>query len=91
MRTLDNLESVLSIEMMIACQAMEFIEETPSPVLKKVLDCVREVVEPLEKDRNLSPDIASIRRLIADGIIVKIVEEEIGDLMQWPSGTRDIV
>lgn len=90
LRMLDNLESVLSIELMIACQAMEFVKEPLSVVLSKVIGCVREVVEPLNKDRNLSPDIAAIKRLIATEFVVKIVEDEIGDLMRWPSGARDI-
>tara|TARA_B100000674_G_C37930640_1_gene957815 strand:- start:101 stop:1654 length:1554 start_codon:yes stop_codon:yes gene_type:complete len=90
LKTLDNLESILSIETLIACQGLEFISNPLSPALSKVVESVREWVAPLEADRNLSPDIESIRKLILDGTLVKIVENEIGDLMHWPPGTRDI-
>ena len=55
-----------------------------------MVESVREVVEPLDSDRALSPDIESIRTKIIDGTLVEIVENEIGDLMYWPPGTRDI-
>ena len=90
LKTLENLESILSIETLIACQALEFTSNPLSPALSKVVDSVRDSVKALDEDRNLSPDIESIRQLILDGTLVTIVENEIGDLMHWPPGTRDI-
>lgn len=90
LKTLENLESILSIETLIACQALEFIPDSLSPALSKVVESVRDIVEPLDSDRALSPDIESIRTKIIDGTLVEIVENEIGDLMYWPPGTRDI-
>ena len=90
LKTLENLECILSIETLIACQGLEFISYSLSPALSKVVESVREMVEPLEADRVLSPDIESIRTMIVDGTLVEIVENEIGDLMHWPLGTRDI-
>lgn len=90
LKTLENLESILSIETLIACQGLEFISYSLSPALSKVVESVREVVEPLGTDRALSPDIESIRMKIIDGTLVEIVENEIGDLMHWSPGTRDI-
>ena len=84
------MECILSIETLIACQGLEFISYSLSPALSKVVESVREMVEPLEADRVLSPDIESIRTIIVDGTLVEIVENEIGDLMHWPLGTRDI-
>ena len=69
LKTLENLESILSIETLIACQALEFIPDSLSPALSKVVESVREVVEPLDSDRALSPDIESIRTKIIDGTL----------------------
>ena len=80
----------MGIETLIAGQALEFISDSLSPALSKVVESVRETVEPLETDRALSPDIESIRAKIIDGTLVEIVENEIGDLMYWSPGTRDV-
>ncbi len=61
----DNLEIVLGGEILAACQAMEFRRPLePGEGTGKAYALVREVVAPLESDREISPDITILRKLI---------------------------
>jgi len=65
-----NVENVIAIELMAACQAIEFLRplKTTAP-LEAVYKTVRSVVKPLDKDRFMSPDIEAIAKLLRDGAI----------------------
>jgi histidine ammonia-lyase len=61
----DNLEVVLAGEILASCQAMEFRRPLESGEgTRKAYALVREVIPPLEHDREISPDIAKVRSLI---------------------------
>lgn len=61
----DNLEIVLAGELLAACQAMEFRKPLePGEGTRRAYDLVRQVVPPLEQDREISPDIEAVRNLI---------------------------
>jgi histidine ammonia-lyase len=65
---LENLRNVLAIELLSACQGMEFL--TPlgtGPRAQKAQELVRSVSRPVDKDRSLAPDIADVSHLIAEG------------------------
>lgn len=73
-RVLDNLECILSIELLSACQAIEFRRPLrSSAVLEYAHDCVREVVSFAEEDRIFAEDINKVRRLIAGFSFVESV------------------
>ena len=64
---LNNLEFILSIELLSACQAIEF--RTPlksSPILEFAHDYVRQFVGFAEEDRIFADDINQIKKIIAD-------------------------
>lgn len=64
---LDNLEFILAIELLSACQAIEFRRpHKSSGVLEFAHDLVRELVSFAEEDRIFSEDINKITRIIAD-------------------------
>lgn len=66
---IDNTATVLSIELLAACQGLEFHKPLQSsPTLKKVYDRVRTYVKPYDKDRYFAPDIAIIKEKIFDEI-----------------------
>ena len=70
-----NVAHVLAIELMCACQAVDFRgPERLAHETRKIYDLVREVTTPLEDDRWLYPDIEAIAELIARGEIVQAVE-----------------
>ncbi|XP_075998462.1 histidine ammonia-lyase [Genypterus blacodes] len=67
LRVVEHVEQVLAIELLAACQGIEFLRplRTTTP-LEKVYDLVRSVVKPWIKDRFMSPDIEAIHRLLLD-------------------------
>ncbi|XP_051916570.1 histidine ammonia-lyase-like [Hippocampus zosterae] len=67
LRVVEHVEQVLAIELLAACQGIEFLRplRTTTP-LEKVYDLVRSVVKPWMKDRFLSPDIEAVHRLLLD-------------------------
>ncbi|XP_052322987.1 histidine ammonia-lyase-like [Oncorhynchus keta] len=67
LRVVEHVEQVLAIELLAACQGIEFLRplRTTTP-LEKVYDLVRSVVKPWIKDRFMSPDIEAVHRLLLD-------------------------
>ncbi|XP_073429293.1 histidine ammonia-lyase [Dendrobates tinctorius] len=67
LRVIENVEHVLAIELLAACQGIEFLRplKTTTP-LEKVYDLVRSVVRPWIKDRFMAPDIEAAHRLLVD-------------------------
>jgi histidine ammonia-lyase len=73
-QVLDNLEFILAIELMSACQAIEFRKPLKSsPILEFAHAHVREYVEFASEDRIFSRDIEKITRIIRDFSFVKEV------------------
>jgi len=63
----ENVRTVLAIELLAAAQALEFRRPLrSSEALEAVLGTLRETVSFMDRDRNLSIDIAAAARLIAD-------------------------
>jgi histidine ammonia-lyase len=75
-KILENVRYVIAIEYMCAAQGIDllFPLKTSAP-LEKAHSKIREVVEKLEDDRPLSPDIAQICKLIESGAIVSATEK----------------
>src|SRR5436190_8417066 len=66
-QVLDNLEFILAIELLSACQAIEFRRPLKSSeILESAHDHVRQFVSFAEEDRIFADDIYKIKRLISD-------------------------
>lgn len=66
-QVLENLEYILAIELLSACQAIEFRRPLKSSaVLEVAHDYVRQFVSFAEEDRIFADDINAIRRIISD-------------------------
>ncbi|KAJ1163316.1 hypothetical protein NDU88_003776 [Pleurodeles waltl] len=67
LRVIEHVEQVLAIELLAACQGIEFLRplRTTTP-LEKVYDLVRTVVRPWLKDRFMAPDIEAAHRLLVE-------------------------
>lgn len=75
-QVLNNLEYILAIELMSACQAIEFRRPLKSsPILEFAHDHVRDYVGFASEDRIFSRDIESIARLIKDFSFVQEVHQ----------------
>lgn len=79
-RILKNVEYVLAIEMLCAAQGIDFQEFSPGSGTQLAHNCIRQIVQKLEQDRILYPDIEKVKQLIVDGTIVREVEVELGEL-----------
>uniref|UniRef100_A0AAY4BD52 Histidine ammonia-lyase n=1 Tax=Denticeps clupeoides TaxID=299321 RepID=A0AAY4BD52_9TELE len=65
LRVVQHVEQVLAIELLAACQALEFHRPLKTtPPLEKVYGLVRSVVRPWDRDRAMSPDIEAVHKLI---------------------------
>lgn len=71
-RVLDNLEYILAIELMSACQAIEFRRpHKSSSILEFAHDYVREQVAFAREDRIFAEDINRIHSMLQDGSFVR--------------------
>ena len=75
-----NTRRIVAIELLTAAQALEFLEEQPSPATAVAHAAIREQVPILDDDRPLYGDIEAITTLICNGDILAAVEETIGPL-----------
>ncbi len=75
LQILRNSEKVIAIEFITASQALEFIDERPSPAIHKAYEAIRENVEELHEDRPMYGEIEKVAKLIHDGSILKEVEK----------------
>jgi len=75
-RVIDNLEYILAIELLCACQAIEFRRPLKSSaILEFAHDYVREFVGFAEEDRIFAEDINKIRNIISNFSFVQNVNE----------------
>lgn len=73
---IDNLEYILAIELLCACQAIEFRRPLKSSaVLEFAHDYVRNFVGFAEEDRIFANDIDAIKKIVSDFSFVKNVNE----------------
>ncbi len=81
MEIIENVQHVLAIELLTAAQAIDLREDGPNQLgvgTAAAFSQIRNVVEFLEHDRPLSPDIESLFSLIASGKLIESVKEELG-------------
>ncbi|NLN32506.1 MAG: histidine ammonia-lyase [Flavobacteriaceae bacterium] len=75
-QVLNNLEKILAIELMYACQGLEFRRPLKSsPVIEEVFDLVRTKVGKLEDDRLIGEDILAIIELIQGEKLKEIISK----------------
>ncbi|HHT68372.1 MAG TPA: histidine ammonia-lyase [Firmicutes bacterium] len=81
LRILENVQNIIAIELLCACQALEYRDRSKlSPATKAVYDLVREQVPPLKEDRFLEPEIKVARDLVVSGKVLNLVEDIIGNI-----------
>ncbi|KAG6925787.1 histidine ammonia lyase, partial [Chelydra serpentina] len=75
LKVIEHVEQVLAIELLAACQGIEFLRplRTTTP-LEKVYDLVRSVVRPWLKDRFMAPDIEAAHRLLVEQKVWEVAE-----------------
>jgi len=77
----ENTEHVIAIELLCGAQAMDLLTNMkPGEGTLAAYRVIREAVPHLESDRILSKDIATVKRLVQSGKILKAVEKKVGRL-----------
>jgi histidine ammonia-lyase len=78
-----KLEYILSIELLSVYQAHQFMEKefTPGSATQAVLQEIRKSVPAMENDMYLYPHILTLKDMIHQGSLIKVVEEKIGLLI----------
>lgn len=67
LRVVEHVEQVLAIELLAACQAIEFLRPLKStPPLEEVYKLVRSKVGPWNKDRYMTPDIEAVTKMLQE-------------------------
>jgi histidine ammonia-lyase len=65
---LANLRNILAIELLAACQGIDFLAPLrPGPETLRAYEIVRSVSPRVDVDRSLAPDIEAVARAVADG------------------------
>ncbi|CAM4780222.1 unnamed protein product [Rotaria magnacalcarata] len=78
LKVLDNVEILLAIELLMACQAIDLLHPlTSTPPLQAIHDLVRQSISTWDKDRFMSHDIEKATRIIKSGIVWKTVQPHI--------------
>lgn len=76
-----NLNNILGVELLCAASGIEFRAPLQtSPVLQKVLDRLRQDVEPLANDRFMAPDLATAAELMTNGAILDVIDTNLPGL-----------
>jgi len=74
-KILDNVRKILSIELLLAAQALSFHKFKSSPRIQKAVNIIRKQVPVLKEDRVVSEDIEKIENMLKSGkfdFVVKI-------------------
>ena len=78
---IDNVQKVLAIEAFAASQAISFRDNpTLGEGTKIAYEEIRKIVPPVEGDRIMNVDIEKLDKMVKEGIFIKVVEEQIGEL-----------
>jgi histidine ammonia-lyase len=73
----DNTAGIVAIELLAAAQGVEFHAplQTSAP-LAEAKGLIRAVVPPYDRDRAFAPDIAAVKRLVADSTFARFIPAE---------------
>lgn len=74
----ENVESVLAIELLCAAQGIDLLRPLrSSPLIEQIVVAIRDVVPFAEHDRVLYRDMEAVRKLVADGSLSRIIGDRI--------------
>jgi histidine ammonia-lyase len=80
LRVVKHVEMVIAIELLAACQAIEFLRPLKStPALESVYALVRTKVKPWDKDRYMTPDIEAVSEMLGNNEVWDAVKNEVAD------------
>ncbi|MFD1645864.1 histidine ammonia-lyase [Haloarchaeobius litoreus] len=80
----DNATAVVGVELLCGAQAMEFVDDDLSPGAgtAAAYDAVRELVDPLDADRELAPEMDRVAALVSSGMLDDAVSESLSEPLE---------
>lgn len=75
LQVVENVASVLGIELLIACAALDQRQQASSPILEKVKAMLRECVAPMQGDRVMYPSVEQAINLVRSARIDEALRE----------------
>jgi len=88
LQVVENVEFVVAIELLAACQAIEFLRPLKTtPPLEEVYNVVRAAVRPWDKDRQMAPDIDASVRLLREERVWRAVRAH----LEYYSGENEVI
>ncbi len=76
-----KLQYLIAIDIMVSLQAIDMLKPLKQgKATQKIHDFIREKVAYVDEDRYFYPDIEYIYGLVKDGVLVEMMEEEIGSI-----------
>jgi histidine ammonia-lyase len=92
LKVVEHVEAVLAMELIAACQGMEFLKPLKSTkTLQKVYDLVRTVFKPLEEDRYMHPEIQAVIQLVRENKIWDAVSPFLDRMADLESDFPDVL
>ncbi|KAH7711834.1 Histidine ammonia-lyase [Aphelenchoides avenae] len=92
LKIVEHTEAVLAMELLAACQALEFLKPLKSTeTLQKVYELVRQVSPALEEDRFMHPEIQLVIELVRSNKIWEVVEPHLTRMAELESGQPDVL
>jgi histidine ammonia-lyase len=79
-RAIEHVTTVIAIEAMVAAQALDLRDGDPAPGTGAALQMIRSRIPFLDRDRDLSVDIAAGEELVREGTVAGAAGAEVGDL-----------
>jgi histidine ammonia-lyase len=79
-RAIEHVTTVIAIEAMVAAQALDIRDADPAPGTGAALRTIRTRVPFLDRDRDLSVDIAAAEELVREGALTAAAGTEVGEL-----------
>ncbi|HOD17449.1 MAG TPA: histidine ammonia-lyase [Candidatus Cloacimonadota bacterium] len=75
LEVVENVNTVLAIELMIALQALDYRKLPSSPALEAVRKQLRKIVKPLHHDREMSADLNQLKSYLKEHSLADIVSD----------------
>ena len=76
LKVIDNVNRVLAIELMAACQALELMRpKKGTKSIERIYEEVRKIVPFMEEDESLHSHIEDLTKKIDEGFLLRLVEE----------------
>ncbi|UJR08832.1 hypothetical protein I4U23_013086 [Adineta vaga] len=90
LKVIDNVEILISIELLMACQAIDLLNNlTSTPPLQAVHKLVRAVIPNWDRDRFMAHDIEEATRIVKSGKIWKTAVPFMQDYLNWYHTKKD--